>query len=137
MKFKSTVSGVGVVDEFDIQFKLDGVVDELRIVEEEFVNNGLEFVEMDGSDDGDFGELDRLRGGIVRFVVDFEGKDDNTDISLLSIDSFVVLLRGCLDKEDIKRLAAAIGPIDRQLVIELVLLSVELVGSSLEDNSSF
>jgi hypothetical protein len=137
LKFKSTVSGVGVVDEFDIQFKLDGVVDELRIVEEEFVNNGLEFVEMDGSDDGDFGELDRLRGGIVRFVVDFEGKDDNTDISLLSIDSFVVLLRGCLDKEDIKRLAAAIGPIDRQLVIELVLLSVELVGSSLEDNSSF
>lgn len=137
MKFKSTVSGVGVVDEFDIQFKLDGVVDELRIVEEEFVNNGLEFVEMDGSDDGDFGELDRLRGGIVRFVVDFEGKDDNTDISLLSIDSVVVLLRGCLDKEDIKRLAAAIGPIDRQLVIELVLLSVELVGSSLEDNSSF
>jgi len=92
---------------------------------------------MDGSDDGDFGELDRLRGGTVRFVVDFEGKDDNTDISLLSIDSVVVPLRDCLDKEDIKRLAAAIGPIDRQLVIELVLLSVELVGSSLEDNSSF
>jgi len=142
LKFKSTVSGVGVVEiidvlgERDIEFKLDGVVDELRIFAAEFIKSGLEFVEMDGSDDGDFGELDRLRGGFVRFIVDFVIKDDVTGISVLSIDSIVVLLRDCRDKEDIRRLAAAIGPIDRQPVKELVLLSLEFVVSSLEDNSS-
>jgi hypothetical protein len=55
-------------------------------------------------------------------VVGFKNEENRGDFSFLSLDSFGRLLRGCLDKEDIRRLAAAIGPIDRQSVKELVLL---------------
>jgi hypothetical protein len=88
---------------------------------------------MDGSEDGDLGDVDRLRVGKLCFVVDFKNLGD---FSLLSVDSLGRLLRGCRDNEDIRRLAAAIGPIDRHSVKELVLLSLEFVNSSLEDDSS-
>jgi hypothetical protein len=91
---------------------------------------------LDGSDDGDFGDVDRLRVGNIRFVIGLRNEFDVVDFSLVSVDSIGILLRDCLDKEDIRRLAAALGPIDRQLVIEPILLSLEFVDSSLEDNSS-
>jgi hypothetical protein len=43
----------------EILFKPDGVVDELRIVEDELIINGLLFIDMDGSEDGDLGDVDR------------------------------------------------------------------------------
>jgi hypothetical protein len=115
---------------------LAGVVDELRIVGDEFIKNGFEFVELDGSEDGDLGDVDRLRGGITHFFNGFNTEDDFVDFSLLSFDSIGILLRGCLVKEDTRRLAAAIGPVDKRSVIELVRLFLEFVGSSLEDNCS-
>ena len=126
LKLKSTVSNTGVMEvtefvgDLDMRFKPDGVVDELRIVENEFSKNGLE-VDKLGADDGDFGDVDRLR--VDAFV-------------LVSIDSVGAVVRACLDKEDIKRLAAAIGPIVRLSLIKLDLLTVEFVDSSLENNSS-
>jgi len=106
----------------EILLKPDGVVDELRIVEDELIINGLLFIDMDGSEDGDLGDVDRLWVDKLRLVVGFKNEENRGDFSFLSFDSFGRSLRGCLDKEDIRRLAAAIGPIDRQSVKELVLL---------------
>lgn len=114
----SIVSGVGirrefVVDvggDFEIEFNLDGVVDELRIVGDEFTRNGFEFICMDGSDAGDLGEIDRFRDGRIRLVIGLKNDDD------------VVVVVVCVgrDNVDIRRLAAAIGPIDKRSVNELV-----------------
>lgn len=86
MKSESIVSGVGirrdeflrsdVGGDFEMKFKPDGVVDELRIVGDEFTTNGLEFIWTDGSLSGVFGELDRLRDGRIRFVIGFKNDDD-------------------------------------------------------------
>jgi hypothetical protein len=110
-------------------------VHELRIVEDEFVKKGL-VAELDGSLDGVFGDTERLRVCNPRFGIGCRNEDDFGDFSVLSFDSAGILLRGCLDKEDIRRLAAAIGPIDKHSVNELFLVSLEVVGSSLKDESS-
>jgi hypothetical protein len=148
LKFKPTVSGVGivevvtdVVEDFDIWFKSDGVVEELCICGDESKKNGLDFVDVDGSDDGVLGEVDRLRVGNIRFVIGFKIDDDDDDdavvgFPLVSFGSIGILSRDCLDNEDIRRLAAAIGPIDKQSVRVLVFFSLEFVDSSLEDDSS-
>jgi hypothetical protein len=47
------------MEDSEILFKPDGVVDELRIVEDELIINGLLFIDMDGSEDGDLGDVDR------------------------------------------------------------------------------
>jgi hypothetical protein len=46
------------------------------------------------------------------------------------------LVKNGLEKEDIKRLAAAIGPIDKLSLIKLDFRTVEFVNSSLEGNAS-
>ncbi len=141
LKSISTVSGVGVtkladvVGDFDMWFKPDGVVVELRIVVGEFVKNGLVVEVLDGSDDGEIGDTERLRVGNTRFFMGCKN-DVVGDFGVVSFDSEGILVRGCLDKEDIRRLAAAIGPIDKHSVNELVLFSLWFVDSSLEDNSS-
>jgi hypothetical protein len=95
---------------------------------------------MDGSDDGVLGEVDRLRVGNIRFFIGFKIDDDDDDavvgFPLVSFGSIGILSRDCLDNEDIRRLAAAIGPIDKQSVRVLVFFSLEFVDSSLEDDSS-
>jgi hypothetical protein len=107
---------VAAVGDFDIRSKSNGVVNELCIGVDPLVKNGLENDKL-GADDGDFGDVERLR---VCFFEDFSR----------------TLLRDCLEKEDIKRLAAAIGPIDKLSLIKLDFRTVEFVNSSLEGNAS-
>lgn len=74
-----------------MKFKLDGLVVELRIVVDEFVRNGLELACKDGSDEGDFGEVDRLRDvGRICFVIGFRNDDDDDDDELFSCSFGIV-----------------------------------------------
>lgn len=146
LKSESIVSGVGirraeflrsgVGGDFEIKFKPDGVVDELRIVGDEFARNGLELICMDGSVSGDFGELDRLRDGRIRLVIGFKNDDDDDDGAAVVCGSVETLWRVGRDNVDMKRLAAAIGPIDKRSVNELVRVSFAFVCSFFDDVSS-
>ena len=142
MKCKSTVSGVGIggvpdfVADFEKRFKPDGVVDEGRIEEGE--EKGFESRGMDGSDDGDVGEEDRLRAENFRAFDGFknDGDVDGEVFSFFSFDSTGFSLRVGRVNEDISRLAAANGPAARQSVIEPVRVSFELDTSSFAPASS-
>jgi hypothetical protein len=105
---------VDAVGDVDIWSKPNGVVNELCIFVDPLVKNGL-VNDKFGADDGDFGDVERLRVGNICFFDDF------------SIDFSRTLLRDCLDKEDIKRLAAAIGPIGKLSVIKLDFRTVEFI----------
>ena len=126
-----------VVGDLRTRFRPAGVVDELRIVVDVLIRNGLE-VDRLGADGADLGDVERLRVGNKCFVIGLKNDDDDDveDLSLLSLVSAGVVLRDCLDKEDMIRVAAAMGPLDRRSVKELVLCSLDLVVSSLGDTSS-
>lgn len=93
---------------------------------------------MDGSDEGDIGEEDRLRVENFCVSVGFnnDGDDEVEGFAVFSLDAPGLSLRDCRVNEDIRRLAAAKGPAARHSVIEAVLVSFELVTSSFDDDSS-
>ena len=89
---------------------------------------------MDGADEGDLGENDRLRtGGEGRSLIGSSNGDEGTVLLFSSVGR---LARVCFDSEDISRLAAAIGPMERHSVIELVRFSFDGLDSSAQAESS-
>ena len=117
--FEFTVSGVGrsesIVSALDAWFRSDGVVDELWMADDGSRWNGLEEVPMDGADVGVVGDSERwpVDEKRLRFFCGDAAGPSSSAGSLGASE-----LRKDV-KDDNRRAAAAIGPVDRDSVAEL------------------